>query len=326
MLWPFDALARDLGFAVDTTREVLGIGKGKFRDPDTRVPIEQVDRLLKMAIEASGRADLGLLAAEAAESELWDVPEFAAMNRSTLREAIECFARILPLDITGADITITTYDDMSKTAIHFKPEVQMCPAAHEFAIACFVLAMRAALGPGIAEPIQEIWFMHHRPDDISTHERILGCPIRFNAPEDALLITKKNLELPLVITDSRLSQTLVRIAEDLLARLPKHSGLQEQVQALVAEQLAGGNCSVETVAKSFHMTSRTLRRKLQAEKTSFKDLVDEMRHQLAISYLRQPNLAISEVAYLLGFSSSAAFHRAFKRWTGSTPSGYRKGM
>jgi len=89
------------------------------------------------------------------------------------------------------------------------------------------------------------------------------------------------------------------------------------------DELNGGDASLVALAARIGMSERTLQRKLSGQGTSHQKLLDEMRRELALRYLRDPNIAICEAAYLLGFSESSAFHRAFKRWTGATPSEFR---
>jgi len=91
------------------------------------------------------------------------------------------------------------------------------------------------------------------------------------------------------------------------------------------KELQGGNPAAETIAEHLHMSVRTLARRLAEEDTSHKALLDELRSDLARRYLSDAGLAISEVAFLLGFSEPSAFHRAFKRWTGQTPRQFRSG-
>jgi AraC-like DNA-binding protein len=95
------------------------------------------------------------------------------------------------------------------------------------------------------------------------------------------------------------------------------------VQHLVATDLSTAAPSATAAARKLHMSRRTLQRLLQDEGTTFTALVDGVRHQLATRYLCEPAIAIAEVAFLLGFSEASAFHRAFKRWEGRTPSAYR---
>jgi AraC-like DNA-binding protein len=109
----------------------------------------------------------------------------------------------------------------------------------------------------------------------------------------------------------------------LLEELPPLGSLGDRVRDLLARQLSGGDTSAETTALSLKMSVRTLHRRLSAEGTSHKKLLEELRRKLAASYLRDGGLAISEITYLLGFSEPSAFHRAFRRWTGKTPMQFR---
>ena len=100
----------------------------------------------------------------------------------------------------------------------------------------------------------------------------------------------------------------------------------DQVRSIIASEFRGGDPSLEHVAEQLAMTPRTLQRKLHEIGTSHNELLDQMRRQLAMRYLREREMAICEVAYLLGFSESSSFHRAFKRWTGVTPKEFRKNL
>jgi AraC-like DNA-binding protein len=103
-----------------------------------------------------------------------------------------------------------------------------------------------------------------------------------------------------------------------LERIPPTNALSHRVRHLVAAELSNGVDS-DAVARKLHMSRRTLHRQLASEGTSFKKEVDDLRRELATQYLAERRMAIAEIAFLLGFSEASAFHRAFKRWNGSTP-------
>jgi AraC-like DNA-binding protein len=132
------------------------------------------------------------------------------------------------------------------------------------------------------------------------------------------------LSFAITKADPGLCAVLDRHAETLIAKHSPNDSLVERVRALIKDELSGGNASLERIADSLSMSGRTLQRKLRDHGTSHQELLDQMRRDLAMRYLREPDLAICEVAYLLGFSESSALHRAFKRWTGKTPNEFRR--
>jgi AraC-like DNA-binding protein len=169
-----------------------------------------------------------------------------------------------------------------------------------------------------------IEFQHDPPADVSEHLRLFRCPVEFRAPVNKLHFESSNLALPIAKADASLCVLLDRHAEELLAKFPPRDSLVDQVRSIIANEFRGGDPSLEQVAHQLGLTPRTLQRKLHETGTSHNELLDQMRRQLAMRYLREREMAICEVAYLLGFSESSSFHRAFKRWTGMTPKEFRK--
>jgi AraC-like DNA-binding protein len=129
--------------------------------------------------------------------------------------------------------------------------------------------------------------------------------------------------LPLRRRDPVLRRLLETQANDILARQPARTGLAFQVQRALAARVAGGDTSVVALARELAMSGRTLQRRLATEGVSYHTLLDDARKAAAGQYLRESTLAIGEIAYLVGYSEPAPFHRAFKRWFGKTPSEVR---
>ena len=130
------------------------------------------------------------------------------------------------------------------------------------------------------------------------------------------------MELPKA--DPQLGALLARFAQDALAR---RSGQEpaplDQVHQLIAEALQQGLPTLGQIARRMAVSERTLRRRLEEQGTTFRAVLDETRARISRSYVSDRRLPLSEVAFLLGFSEPSAFHRAFKRWTGSTPAAFR---
>jgi AraC-like DNA-binding protein len=177
---------------------------------------------------------------------------------------------------------------------------------------------------GRAWPLRAVGFAHPPPADDREHRRFFGCEVRFAEPEDSLAFDREFLDAPLPAADPALSSVLERYGDGLVARLPAGDPFLDDARRAVAALLRGGDTSLEALAARLGQSRRTLQRRLQALGTSQQDLVDSVRRELALLWLADPRTSITEVAYLLGFSEPTAFHRAFKRWTGTTPAEHRR--
>ena len=175
------------------------------------------------------------------------------------------------------------------------------------------------------DPQFEARFTHAEPPDIREYQRTFS-PGRlcFGASWSGFTFDAKLLDQPFTSADANLHHVLRKYADLLLSKLPRSQSLSDRVRQLIGEHLQRGNPSVTRIARTLGMSRRTLARKLGQERTSFSDLLEDTRKQLALRYVTSPDLALTEIAFLLGFSQTGPFHRAFKRWTGQTPREYRR--
>jgi AraC-like DNA-binding protein len=167
-------------------------------------------------------------------------------------------------------------------------------------------------------------FRHPRPPNVDEHRSFFRAPLIFDHAVDELEIERGLLQLPLRGAEPRLLRFLDRYAADVLSRLPPASDFTTVVRFAVATSLRHQEPTLQRVAGHFHMTARTLQRRLAEAGLSFRALVDNARHELALRYLERDDLSIAEVGLLLGFDSKTSFHRAFRRWTGATPAELRR--
>ena len=192
----------------------------------------------------------------------------------------------------------------------------------EFSFTVFLSFCRNATGVDMA-PLR----VEFSPPPPATSRSTSGssAPLLFGRPGNALVLAPHVLELPLLGGNPGLGAVLERQMNDRLAELPSGETLVERVKRLIAAELGGGEPTAEVVARKMRATPRTLHRWLRAEGTSYREILEGLRRELALRYLSEDNLAIGEAAFLLGFSEASAFHRSFKRWTGKTPAQYRAG-
>jgi AraC-like DNA-binding protein len=318
---PFREVSRALGVGDLNRWDEAGfkaVDAGSF---DVRVPLELAELFLANVIARTGIADIGLRAAEAAEPGLFDIVEYAARSRPTLREALACTCRLFPILSDVGELTWEETGDVASIAIAY-PAKRPHPAIVEFTLAYLLIAARR-LTRRDDLAVEAVEFQHAAPSDRSRHRALFDGLLRFDAAHDRLVIARETLDLPLATADAHLGALLDRVADHLLAERQRDLSVAERVRRTIAARMGKGGASVKEVARSLGMTPRTLHRRLAEERLTFRELLHEVRRSLAIAHLKEPRLSVTEVAYLLGFSDVTSFHRAFRRWTGGTPRGWR---
>lgn len=160
------------------------------------------------------------------------------------------------------------------------------------------------------------------------YAEVFGCPIGFDQPDDSIAFRAEDLELPLLSVNADLHGLLVGAADAQLERIGagEADSLRLRVVQAMRRLLHSDEPTLAAVAGELHLSERTLQRRLAEQQSSFTDLLDAVRHESALAYLREQRISVGEVGYLLGFSTPSSFFRAFKRWTGTTPQGWRLGL
>lgn len=323
LVWPFLALSKKHGYDVSGIAERLGLTAVQLDDPDTRVPQAAVARLLNAAIELSGERDIGLLAARFVDSRHFGITEYLARTRPTLGAVLADTKRFLPLLGDGVGFTLARRGRRAVVRFWLSPELSMHEAAYEFAIAIAVLRARRLTGKADLAPI-EVSFTHSRPKSTRRHEKLFLCPVRFGAEATEIVLSERAMQVPLASAEPALGALLERQAAQMLEHLPRGEDLGSRVEALLSGAISLRAASAERAARRLGMSVRTLTRRLADEGTSYRALIDEARAQAAQRELTQTDRTLAEIADRLGFATPQSFHRAFKRWTGTTADAVRK--
>jgi AraC-like DNA-binding protein len=170
----------------------------------------------------------------------------------------------------------------------------------------------------------ELHFTFGRPRVAKDDVQVFGCPVLYGQSENRLLFDLDWLNAPPKFGNEVTYSEVLQLCAKLLSELKLNTGVAGKVREIVLSRL-GQPTSFELVAERLRMSPRTLRRKLDQEGTSFRELIDELLAHAAIKYVRDTVLRIEDIAHALGFSDAAAFRRAFRRWTKSAPHEYRRG-
>lgn len=290
-------------------------------EEDGRTPVATVHELLRGAIAITGDEAMGLRAAQRVEVGDYGALEYAASTAQTAAEAFAVIGRYMHL-INDA-LTFSIRVEGEQAVISLENAVVMPRAAEDFELAAF-FASATARAPDHHWPF-EVRFVHPAPDDLRPYAEVFGprATVRFDQPFSGFVFPVAVLAERLPSADPRLHAVMRSHVDRLLDELPKVGSLTARVRDQLMAGLARGEATLSHVAGALHVSERTLARKLEHEGASFKELLDDLRRRLALRYVGDSDLPFSEIAFLLGFSQTAAFHRAFKRWTDQTPLEYR---
>ena len=317
--------AEHLGLDLDQALAAAGMRAEELRDNGKRIPSAAHERLLEHLVRVSGDALFGLHAARFVQPGSWSVLGYITMNCATLGEAM---SRIVPYEKLVGDMGVSRVEPAGEqvrliwSCRHQTPDIRRHMV--ENVLASWLYYARWIADSGHSP--REVWFEHTLPDGVgmAEYEALFGCPLRFGQPCNALIVPVEYLDVALRQADANLLRTLEEHALTLMAGLDDDEPLPRRVKSALRLLLKDGLPRKERVAEKFNMTVRTLQRHLQHAGTSYQQILDELRRELAEHYLLRSDLAIQDIACYLGFTESRSFHRSFKSWTGQTPGEFRE--
>jgi AraC-like DNA-binding protein len=298
------------------TREYL-------EDPDARIPAPTVLAVWGALRERTGDPALQLAAPTALPFGAYRVIDYLVAASATVGDGIRRFARFFGL-IADA-VTLSTHRDKEGYCLRLATaEGEPVPPVYvDYVFAALVSRIRMRIRPGLR--VRAVELRRPAPPDAGPYAKTFRAPVRFGCRADRLCFSGKEWDSPTEGGDAALARLLEDHARILAQRIPHAApGFGAEVQKTIASGLPEGG-TAEDVARALHVSVRSLQRKLVASGTTFKEVSDRVRGQLAEEYLADPKVSIAEVAFLLGFSEQSSFNRAFRRWTGESPGRWRRG-
>jgi len=252
----------------------------------------------------------------------YELLEYLCTSASTLGECITVLGRYYPL-LIAAEMEIVIVGDRAEARFRIAPGLPAPDAIHEFGLASnFYMSILHLQLEGAQMPI-EVTFCHRAPSYADVFPQVFLAPVRFEAEHNAIVFPASMVHQPMRTADPVLHSLLMRQADAELAAVADSGGFPTKVRHAIEAELRTG-AALESVADRLHLSASAVRSRLRLHGTSYSALVDRMRRDYAKRALRQSHLSISEIGHNLGFAHPPAFHRAFRRWFGVTPSELRE--
>ncbi|XXX81228.1 AraC family transcriptional regulator [Sorangium sp. So ce134] len=319
------AYASSRGVPREDLLRAAGVAPEALAAPDELVPYASLTALWELLLERFPGEPLGLSYARWIPVSVVGIVGHVVRHSETLREAIGIYGRFWRLMDPHLHVAAEERGEVVHLAIEHEPRVVAMAEPIEMMVAGLARYIALYLD-GAARPIEAV-FRHPRRHPPALYEEALGAPARFEAASTGLLYSARVLDAPLVGADPLVRDYLVRRAEQLLAARAAPAGaapLDARVRALIDERLDRGDVDQERIARALGMSTRSLQRALKDLGTSFTAQLDEARRGKALDLLRRRDLALQEIAFLLGYGEPRHFYRSFRRWTGTTPGEYRR--
>jgi AraC-like DNA-binding protein len=320
-VWP-KTIVQDLrehGRPVEKILGEAGLDLRTVNREGGRIPWLGQARLLDIAARELADDCYGIHLAERVDVRDADVIAYLGLASRTLGDALANLARYGRVFTEAVRFEVVVADGAASLEFNpTSPTFALYRQQMEFSVGLVMKAYRDFTRQDIT-PL-EVAFVHHRHKRARDISRFFGCRVGYGERRARIALKAKDLAIPIPTADHRLLNILRRLADTMLQESGhKGDGLVPKVERLVVDLLPTGMARAKVIAAKLGISDRTLSRRLAAEGTSFDEILDRLRHDLAQRYIVGSDLSLSEIAFNLGYANQPAFTTAFKRWSGKSP-------
>jgi len=297
-----------------------GVAADELEAPEQRVSLAKYMLLMRAAAQLSGDPAFALHFGEEVDIREMSIAALLGQSLGSAMEAFEVVNRYARLD---ADVEIDGGNRLELVSsagklwlVDRRANPNSTPELTESAFARMVSAGRRV---GMEMPLREVHVTHAAPAYRQEYERVFGVPVVFASHWNALGMDEGAMAQPIALQPAYAGRILSQRADALLRDLDAARSTRGQVETVLRPLLRGGAAGVASVAGKLGVSRQTLYRRLRAEGTTYEQVSQELRLELARDYLADGKLSVVEIGYRLGFADGPSFSKAFKRWTGSSP-------
>lgn len=303
----------------------VGISPDVLDEPSLLVEVPQFIEVMEVAARERNEDSLGLHMGEMLQPEDLGVVGYAIAHAATVENLLRTYVRYFVVYALGVDMSLEVKDGRARWSYQITdPGIVARRQDAEMALTFIHTVIKGGIGDDWQ--LLEVQFEHGKPKDVSEHKRIFGAPVVFDKPTNALVFDQAFLDRKLKAADPRLFPVLKSHLDSVLLERAEENDLAAQVGNFIAKSLSTHVPSLAEVAEALGMPTWTLQRRLRDKELVYSQLVTDTRQRLAQAYLKNADLPLMEVAFLLGYSEISAFSRAFRRWMGKPPLEYRRAV
>ncbi len=298
-----------------------GVLPADIEDADHRLPFDTYMALMRSAQDMCDDPALALHFGEAVDLAELSIVGLIMNASATMADALAQMQRLGRLTLETEGLSDgprfqTSMRDGQLWMVDTRTNPNAFPELTEGAFARLVCGPRRFLPRPHVLAVQ---VTHPAPAYRAEYDRIFQCPVTFSSDWNAMRLDPQIATWPVALQPRYVFDVLTQRADGLLQALEDQKTLSGRVEAVLLPLLHTGEASADGVARALGFSRQTLFRKLKSEDASYEQVLDALRHRMALRYLSGGRVSVNETAYLVGFSEPAAFSRAFKRWTGKSP-------
>ncbi len=306
--------------------KVCGIDRDSLQDPEARISSQKFNVLVDYCNQQLESNDFSIQVAKQFQPSMFHVLGYTMMSSSSLKDALESIVKYMQVLSNSNELSLIEdgNDLIFNMNLFTLPDsdekvISLCVA--ETWLGTIVQFSRGLVDQTLA--LKKVVLCFPKPDyDTCYLNDYFQCDVEFGAATSMLVFDSQQAKIPLLSGNQQVNQIHEKLLTELLSRVNKDN-LTNMVITIICDALPMGAPTQTDIANQLNMSLRNLQRKLHAKGTNYKDILDSVRKKLTLGYITQKHLSISEISYLVGFSDTSNFNRAFRRWTNQAPGQYR---
>jgi AraC-like DNA-binding protein len=317
---PLQEALQQYGIEFDALAHRAGLDPGLLTEPNARYPAAALQKLWEFSAAQSGDPLFGFRVGNLVRPGTFHALGLGIVSSTSVIAALNRVQRYSSIVSTNGRLALLHQDGL--VCLEMRPDqLSVMPTIH--CVDALVVGLCRILvqcaGPSAAPA--RVAFIRPRPAPAHTYREIFGCPVDFDGPRIAIWFDAAAAARPVLSGNAELAAEADKLSARYIDQLSPDS-TAARVRSLLLKAMPSGEFGRDAIARSLNQSSSTLQRRLRDEGSSYQELLDATRHELALDYLRQGRHSLVDVAFLLGFTDQSNFTRAFRRWTGKTPREY----